>query len=401
MIKKLRFKFICENMVIVTVMLGVIFGMVLHFTGETLERQSISMMRSLASDPFRLGMLERMSDVVRLPYFTVQVGPRGELTSAGGGYFDLSDREFLQEIVDAAYAEDGEIGLLEEYGLRFCKTMSVAGQSVIFADTTNEEMIMQNLMYSCILIGIVSFLVFFIISIALSRWAVRPVAKAWEQQRQFVADASHELKTPLAVIMTNAELLQSDDYGETERRRFSESILLVSYQMRTLVESLLEMARVDNGAEKIEMTLLDFSQLIQDACLSVQLLYEEQGMGLQSVIEDGIHLEGSEHHLYQVMDVLLDNALKYSDPAGEVRVTLERRNHSAVLCVASAGTAISKEDLKNIFKRFYRIDKARTMRGSCGLGLSIAEEIVKAHKGSIWAESRNGINSFYIQLPIR
>lgn len=400
MIKRLRFKFICVNMVIVTVMLCVILGMVMHFTAQTLEMQSVSMMRTLASDPFQLGILGKNPQGVRLPYFAVQVGRRGELIAAGGGYFDLSDREFLQQIVDAAHATDAETGLLEEYDLRFCKAMSPGGQSIVFADTTSEEITMRNLLYSCLFIGVVSFLLFFGVSIALSRWAVKPVEKAWEQQRQFVADASHELKTPLAVIMTNAELLQGDSYPEEDRKGFAGRILTVSYQMRTLVESLLEMARVDNGSVKMDMKRVDFSRLVRDAVLSVQLLYEERGMGLRSAIVEDVYMEGSEQHLYQVLDVLLDNALKYSTPAGEILVTLERRGHSALLRVDSPGEAISQEDLKNIFKRFYRIDRARTMNGSCGLGLSIAEGIVKAHKGNIWAESKDGTNRFYVQLPL-
>ena len=111
-------------------------------------------------------------------------------------------------------------------------------------------------------------------------------------------------------------------------------------------------------------------------------------------------LRGSEQHLYQVMDVLLDNALKYSTPGGTVSVKLTQNGRNCTLSVASPGEPISKEDLKNIFKRFYRADKARAMNGSYGLGLSIAQSIVEAHKGKIWAQSGNGYNTFTVQLPV-
>ena len=123
-------------------------------------------------------------------------------------------------------------------------------------------------------------------------------------------------------------------------------------------------------------------------------------MGLRCAAADGISINGSEQHLYQVMDVLLDNALKYSTPNGMVSVDLISNGRNCVLSVASPGEPISKEDLKNIFKRFYRADKARAMNGSYGLGLSIAESIAEAHKGKIWAESERGYNTFYVQLPL-
>jgi len=140
--------------------------------------------------------------------------------------------------------------------------------------------------------------------------------------------------------------------------------------------------------------------LVSDAVLSFQLLYEEKGMGLRCAAADGIQLQGSEQHLYQVMDVLLDNALKYSTPGGMVSVDLTSNGWVCILSVASPGEPISKEDLKNIFKRFYRADKARAMNGSYGLGLSIAESVVEAHKGKIWAQSESGYNTFFVQLPL-
>ena len=115
---------------------------------------------------------------------------------------------------------------------------------------------------------------------------------------------------------------------------------------------------------------------------------------------EGLTLLGSQQHLYQVMDILLDNALKYSVPGGHTNAELKRIGHSCLLTVANTGEPISREDLTNIFKRFYRVDKARRLNGSYGLGLSIAQAIVEAHKGIIWAESDNGYNTFFVQLPL-
>lgn len=400
MIKKLRIKFILVIMAIVMVLLGCILGVVINFTAKRMEMQSISMMRTIATNPFQqdnLGKLPR--DEVRLPFFTVQISSRGELIAASGGYFDLSDLEYIQEIVNSALLSDRETGELDDHDLRYLKSTSPWGFTIVFSDTTTESATLKNMVYSCIAVFCIATLIFLGISILLSRWVIKPVAAAWDQQRQFVADASHELKTPLAVIMANAELMGNEKITETDRKTFSKNILDTTYQMRSLVENMLEMARVDNGTVKMNFVCVDFSQLVSDAVLSFQLLYEEKGMGLRCAVQDGISLNGSEQHLYQVLDVLLDNALKYSVPGGIVSVDLGANGRVCTLSVVSPGEPISNEDLKNIFKRFYRADKARAMNGSYGLGLSIAESIVEAHKGKIWAESNGGHNTFFVQLP--
>ena len=400
MIRKLRIKFVCIVMAIAMLMVGGILGVVIYFTGTSMEMQSVSMMRTIVSAPFQQGNLgEPSNDEVRLPFFTVQISSRGELITAGGGYFDLTDREYLQQIVNLALSADQESGELKEYDLRYLVAMSPMGLSIVFADTATEEATIKSMIYSCIFIFVAAMLVFLGISILLSRWAIKPVAVAWDQQRQFVADASHELKTPLAVIMANAELMQNEETPEEDKKKFSGNILSTTYQMRSLVENMLEMARVDNGAVKMNFAPVDMSELISNAVLSFQLLYEEKEMGLRCAISEGISICGSEQHLYQVMDVLLDNALKYAAPNGMVSVDLVNAGRNCLLSVASPGEPISREELKKIFKRFYRADKARSFNGSYGLGLSIAESIVEAHKGKIWAESKNGYNIFYVQIP--
>ena len=400
MIRKLRTKFVCVIMGIVMLMLATILGVVIRFTGQNMEMQSINMMRAIATAPFQQGNLGKPPEEVRLPFFTVQIGSRGELLGVSGGYFDLTDREYIQNIVNAALASEEKTEELEEYQLRFLKEKTPMGYTIVFSDTTTESATLKNLYSICGLIFFVAMGVFLGISIFLSNWVIKPVATAWDQQRQFVADASHELKTPLSVIMANAELLEHADTADEDRSKFSRNILSMTYQMRALVENLLEMARVDNGTLNMPFAALDFSELVSDAVLSFQLLYEEKGQTLQSRIPEGLTLQGSQQHLYQVMDILLDNALKYSVPGGHTNAELKRIGHSCLLTVANTGEPISREDLTNIFKRFYRVDKARSLNGSYGLGLSIAQAIVEAHKGKKWAESDNGYNTFFVQLPL-
>lgn len=431
MIRKLRVTFICINMLIVTGMLCVILGMTYHFTARNLAAESIRMLQQIAANPIRPGRPGEPPEEIRLPFFMVEISARGRLVSTGGGYYDLSDEMFLREVAAAARDAREDTGVLSEYNLRFCRVAMPGGERFVFADTTSEESTLQNLLKSCVVIGGASFLAFLLISILLARWAVKPVETAWNQQRQFVADASHELKTPLTVILTNAELLAETDSamdkitgrtvdatangkadGVTNstgdktadakaiRKQYIGNILTMSHQMRGLVESLLELARIDNGTVPLERTPLLFSELVSDATLPFESLYFEKGLELDCQTEDGVWVKGSMPRLRQVVEILLDNAMKYAAPVEPVTVRLRRCGLHVRLSVANRGEEIPPAELKNIFKRFYRLDKARSMNHSYGLGLSIAQSIVKEHRGKIWAESSQGVNTFFVELPL-
>lgn len=400
MIKRLRLKFVCINMAIVTAMLAVIFVLIISFMGMGIEIQSRNMMQTITENAFRPAPRTFGRQEIRQPHFVVQINSKGEILAVDSSYFEEMEETAVLEYTKEALTQKEESGMLEAHRLRFRKIPVPNGQIVVFADMSSEMATMENLIRTCVIIGMISFGVFLIISLLLARWAVKPVETAWNQQRQFVADASHELKTPLTVIMTNAELLQSPEYGEEERSRFAESILTMSHQMRGLVESLLELARVDNGTAKMVFSEQNFSELVSDGLLPFEPVYFEKGLLLESEIEDGLRVKGSQSHLRQVLDILLDNAAKYSASNGTVSIKAKRQGNHCLLSVATSGEAISREDLKNIFKRFYRIDKVRTMNHSYGLGLSIADSIIKEHGGKIWAESSEGINTFFVQLAI-
>lgn len=400
MLRRLRIKFVCINMVIVTITICVILGLVLNSTHSDLEHQSIRMMQSIAEKPAHLGRPNELPEEIRLPYFSLHVGPKGELMATGGGYYDLSDQEFLNELIEVSNASEQQTGVISEYNLRFFRSNSPRGQHLIFADISSELNTMNSLLRTCVIIGVLSFLAFLGISLLLARWAVKPVEKAWDQQKQFVADASHELKTPLTVITTNAELLQDPQCDEQTRSMFARNILTESQQMRGLTESLLNLARADNAATGMILAETDFGRVVSSASLPFEAVFFEAGLTFASEIDPEIRVRGSEPHLRQVVDILLDNARKYSYPGTQVSLTLRRTGRSqCVLSVSNRGDAISSEDLQNIFKRFYRVDTARSMNQSYGLGLSIAQTIVQTHKGKIWAESKEGLNTFRVQLP--
>lgn len=399
MTKKLRYKFIVIIMSIVTIMLCITMSLIYFFTKMNLEHNSIHMMQNIAASPFLLRFPNELRDDMRLPYFTVQLDTQGNLIATGGGYYDLSDEDFLKDLIHATFSVDGQTGVIEEYNLRFFRMATDVNQVLVYTDISSELKTLANLLRNCIKIGIVCFLAFLLISFLLAGWVAQPIDRAWIQQRQFIADASHELKTPLTVIMTNAELLQNPEYDEESRAVFSSSILVMSKQMRNLVEQMLELARADTIQPDIVFSSVDFSRLVLDATLPFEPVFFEKGLTLRTELAEDIHINGNPAGLRQVLDILLDNAQKYSCEAGTTQVTLKNAGKGhCLLSVSNEGAPIAPNDLKHLFKRFYRADSARTRTGSFGLGLSIAETIVKQHKGKIWAESINGINTFYVEL---
>lgn len=319
----------------------------------------------------------------------------------GTDYYDLDDRDALLALLEETADVDAKSGLLYEHQLRFLRLEGGPGVCYAFVDISGELDTLARLNITCAIILVAGLVGFFGISVLLARWAVRPVEQAWEQQRQFVADASHELKTPLTVILTNAELLRSEEYDEQSKSRFADSILTMSRQMRGLVEELLDQARVDSGVAQAEKTRLDYSKLVSDAVLPFEPVYFEAGRELQSFVEPGIAVTGSVTHLRRVVEILLDNGCKYSSPGGVVELRLIRQGRgSCLLSVSSPGAAMTEQQCKDIFKRFYRADQARSMNRSYGLGLSIAQAIVQQHRGKIWAQSKDGDNTFFVSLPI-
>lgn len=401
MIRRLRLKFVLMNMAFVTALLGAVFAVVLHTTRNELAQASLRAMEQAALEPVEPGRPDRHpGEREGVPCFVLRTGLRGELVVSGDGYYDLTDEDWLRTLLAAALDRGAREGVLEDYGLRFCRSGPPDRPVVAFTDLSGETRTMRALARTCLLAGAAAFLGFLAVSVLLSRWAVGPVERAWEQQRQFVADASHELKTPLTVILTNAELLREGPAGEEERRRFTDNVLTMARQMRALVESLLELARADARPAEGAMEPVDMSRLMQEALLPFEPVFFEAGLTLTGEIQEGLRVRGAEGQLRQIADILLDNARKYTPSGGAVTLALTRSGRSCLLSVAGPGTPLARQERQDVFKRFYRADPARRREGSWGLGLSIAQEIAARHGGKIWADSSAEGNRFTVRLPL-
>lgn len=401
MLTGLRRKFVAVIMLVTTLLLCTLLTLVYRFTATSLEAENIQMMQSvgdtMAPEAFSPGSTQPDD---RLHYFILRPGLHGELVVVSSSGFDLSDEALVIELYNIAAGSEEKVGQLKEYSLRYCRLDSPRGPSYVFSDISDELATLRTLGQTCVFIGVAAFLLLLVLSQLLVGWMIRPVEESWQQQKQFVADASHELKTPLTVILTNTELLQSPEYTDTQKREFTDHIMTMTVRMRTLVEGMLDLARVDSGVVKKAFTEVDLSQLTEDSILPFEPLYFESGRRLESSIEPELMLRGSAQHLEQVMGILLDNAMKYSYQGSTVTVTLQRQGRHALLCVDSPGDDIPAQDLTKIFQRFYTVDKTRTDGSSYGLGLPIANGIIHEHGGKIWAESGGSHNRFFVRLPL-
>jgi len=224
---------------------------------------------------------------------------------------------------------------------------------------------------------------------------------AFAQQQQFTADAAHELRTPVSVMLTQTQTALNRERSAAEYRETLEACQRASQRMRRLIESLLELARLDAGQEALKRLRFDLSQTANECAELVRPLADERGVKILAELAP-LEITGDSERLAQVATNLLINAIQYSHPNGEVRLKLTSQNGVAALTVADTGSGISAEDLPHVFERFYRGDKSRSVsNGNAGLGLAIAKAIVEAHGGTIEVASQSDVGTtFTVRLPL-
>ena len=235
---------------------------------------------------------------------------------------------------------------------------------------------------------------FFAISVLLSTWILKPVEKSWQQQNRFVSDASHELRTPITVILANLNILSSkkDDLIKTQYQ-WIDNTKEEANRMKQLVDELLFLARSDDSQNKLVFSKIDLSELLLSRILSFEALAFEKGIRLDYDISDDLNIIGHEGNVKQLISILLDNAMKYCGDKGSVYLKAFSLKDRTYVLVKNSGDLIDAEDSKHIFERFYRTDKSRSRtEGGYGLGLAIAKTIVDNMYGkiSVLSDKENG-----------
>ena len=359
--------------------------------------------------PPTIGGRERSGGQV-IPVALFSMSSDGDMTALGRFNTASISQDVLEQAGEQLVGADEGFGSLSDLGLLYMKRQAGGVMYLAFADMGSASG-WRALAATLAVVEVAALAVFLVISLFFSRWALRPVARAWTQQRRFVADASHDLKTPLTVILANTSIaLEHPERSVASQSQWLESTQHEAEAMQGLVGDLLTLAKMDeeeaaaqSGAARPALEEVDLSDVIEGEVLQFESVAFERGVKLGSQVEPGIKLRGNEQRLRRLAGTLIDNACKYVDDGGAVDVALSRAGKQAKLEVRNTGAPISPEDLPHVFDRFYRADKARTgSAGGHGLGLAIARAIAEEHGGTLTASSTQAEGTvFTATLPLK
>ena len=365
---------------------------------ETTRRTMASMATAEPVDK-EMGMYMRNSVYVSLSSSNV-------IESAMSQFGVENDMDTVSLAVSQVLESGKERGTIKvgDIHYRYCKTQPGPDHSygVVLLDRSVELSTLSRLLVIFVIIGVVGLMLIFVISVALANWTIRPIEQAWEKQKQFVADASHELKTPLAGISANTDVVLSNPNDLVHNQeKFLNYIKDETVRMTRLVGNLLFIAKSDAKQLKSAPQSFDMSDLVSSVCLVFEPLAFEQEKTLETSIQAHISYVGDQDRIKQLLTILLDNALLHSTEHAHIQVSLSQDCQQKIrLAVSNSAQDIPPDKLEKLFDRFYRLDESRAKRtGGSGLGLNIAQTIVQNHGGTIVAHSGQGVVTFITTLP--
>lgn len=304
----------------------------------------------------------------------------------GDDRMDLLDQDATYETIQQS-AYDTPFSI-HKYMLE--KKKITNGYLVGIVETKILDDQLKHLILQCILAMVVILILFYIAIRKMSGWIVQPFQEAWEMQKRFVADASHELKTPLTVLLANSEILLEENKHEP----LLLSIHHEAKRMQKLVLQLLELARFESLPQS-KRQMVDLSSLCIQNVLEKEEIYYEKGIDLLYGIDEGILIEADPDEIQELIQILMDNAQKYTKPKETIEIYLKYEDRHFVYSIKNTGISLSKKDQDHIFDRFYRTEQARTGDGSFGLGLAIAKEMAKRNHLQLQVHSQEQAVTFY------
>ncbi|MGG1519118.1 HAMP domain-containing sensor histidine kinase [Paenibacillus oryzisoli] len=423
MFTKLRNRFLILNLVIISVMMLAAFAAIYTITYGNVHRD-IQMELGKVSDFLHSpdggggqGKPHRGGDKGGPPMFDDGMGPPAERSvsfslqtdvhwaiTSTNSRFDM-DEDFYTNAIAKVSSGSANGGQFTLDGNRWAYKVDLTpnGYSVVFLDVTAQVKILTTLVYTFLIVGLVMLVVIYFTSRFFANRSIAPVREAFNRQKQFIADASHELKTPLAVINTNADvLLANSEDTIAQQAKWLHHIKSETERMKTLTNDLLYLTEMDDARMQMIVTPVNLSDAVEGVLLAMEAVSFEKDIALSYDIEPELTVRGSSEQLGQVVMILLDNAIKYTNPKGSIALSLRKRHNDALLTVTNTGPGIAPEHLERIFDRFYRADPSRSRKmGGYGLGLAIAKSIVEQHSGRIAAKSVvDESTTFTVQLPL-
>lgn len=418
MFRKLRNRFLIVNLVIITFIMLLAFASIYTITYQNV-RNDIDMELHRVTDfyhkpdgdkgarrPDGNPHLQPANDNAGPPpersvSFLLQADEQWNLI-ATNSRFDM-DTEFYNLALQKAASSKSDNGQFNLEGTTWAYLIQKngTGNSIVYLDVTAQMNILTNLIYTFSIVGFIMLIVIFFTSRFFANRSIAPVKEAFNKQKQFIADASHELKTPLAVINTNADvLLANSDDTIHNQVKWLHHIKSETERMKTLTADLLYLTEMEDSRVGLMFTNFNVSESVESVILTMEAIVYEKDISLTYEIEPGLTVRGSSEQIKQVVMILLDNAIKYTKAKGSISLTLQKQHNDILLTVTNTGEGIPSEHLARIFDRFYRANQSRSRKsGGYGLGLAIAKSIVEQHKGKIYAKSvLNETTSFYVQL---
>lgn len=397
MIKKLRVKLVLASMFSLLLVLVVIVGSinVLNFYRMVEEADTVLAILSYYNGelPKRAGLLDQEGEPAytspEVPYesryFSVLLNADGAALDIDTGQIAAVDPEtaaqFAQDVLDSGKTA----GFVQDY--RYAVQRDGDGVRISFLDCGRRIDTCGMFLWTSLCISALGLFAVFLLITLLSGRIVRPVSDSYEKQKRFITDAGHEIKTPLAIIDADAGLIEMES-GENE---WLTDIQAQVKRLAALTNDLVYLAQMEEARDSLTMVDFPLSELAEELVRSFQALARKQGKTFQSSVQPRLTLHGDEKSIRQLISILLDNALKYSDEAGEIRLTLEKQGRALRLSVCNTTSGIRREELDHLFERFYRTDKSRNSQtGGYGIGLSIASAVTAAHKGKISAHTPDG-----------
>lgn len=398
MIKKLRIKLIIAAMVSLFIVLVVVMGSVSILNYRELVNKADRTLSILKEND---GVFPDMSGIDKdkhfkkehfvspeLPYesryFSVFLNDNGEAIAVNTGKIAAVDTSAAIEYAKLVLRGGHTKGFTDSY--RYIMYDSGAETHIIFLDCGRSISTFRTYMLIGEAVSIVGFLAVLLLVILFSRHIVKPFAENYEKQKRFITDAGHELKTPLTIIDADAEVLEMDCGGN----EWIDDIRAQTRRLADLTNDLILLSRMEEEQYGSQMIEFPLSDIAEETAKTFQVLAKTQNKTLISEIRPMISMYGEEKAIRQLINILLDNAVKYSDPGGEIDISLEKQKNQIRLRVSNTTGFISRDSIEHLFDRFYRTDKSRNSQtGGYGLGLSIALAIVNAHRGKITASTRD------------
>ena len=396
MIRKLRTRLVVVCMLSLLLVIAVILGVVLATSYQGVVSDADRVLALLAENEGEFPVLKEDFDWEALGprrqsqelgyeirYFSVLLDETGAVVETDTGQIAAVDEETAVDYAVQSLAQDTQAGFLKDY--RYLISQEGTDTRVIFLDCGASMVAFRSTLFTSLWVAAVGLAAVLFLILLFSRRLVRPLILGYEKQKRFITDAGHEIKTPIAIIQADSEVLALES-GENE---WIQDIQHQIRRLSSLTNDLIYLSRMEEDQGRGKFLPLSLSQVVTETAQAFQTMAKSQNKSFTIDVQPGLAMEGEEKALGQLVSVLLDNALKYAPEGGEIALALARQGKYFRLTVENTAQGITKELLENLFDRFYRGDVSRdSSQGGYGIGLSIARAVVQAHRGKISAAAK-------------